>query len=199
MKSSLIDGILSWRLEITKAKQLNQNDIQREIARAMYVQGTTMGDSQPFGDTIQLVSTKLDPHTTGMKFRYKGGDTYNPAILPPIFSQKTIWRFNLRANPEFVFEVARYESFGSLSRQFQLATTSPRVAWGASLCHRSWSEILASNAALGVGEKAQWGPDIETFFPPNPRGGEEGFSDYIRNVSALVEFLNLPSTLKRAP
>ena len=108
------------------------------------------------------------------------------------FLQKTAWRFRVKAHQGYILEVARYDDFGRNRSKTPTPTT-----WGASLHHTNWDAVLAENASLRIGSRADWNAAVENFFPPKDGHLEEndGFCEYVTMVQSIVDFMNISQRL----
>ena len=126
----------------------------------------------------------------GLRFRFSASEDV-------VFRQKTAWRYRLRANNSYIFEVARYDTFGPCPPYVIGQPFS--TEWGASVYNLTWDETLSANASLRIGLNAKWNPTLGTFFPTNNGShcseSGHGFADYLHGVNSLVEFFNLPESL----
>ena len=116
------------------------------------------------------------------------------------FQQKTAWRYRLKANGGYVLEIARYDTFDLKGKYGMLKPNErkPKTThWGGSFWNEIWDEKLSTNSSLQIGEKAQWDPSLDSFFPKNFRNQsttpEVGFDDFVRNVQSVVNILNEPA------
>ena len=115
-------------------------------------------------------------------------------MRPSAFQQKTALRYRLTHQPEWEFEIARYDSYGNPKSENIPAETN----WGATLYNKSWDSVLTANSTLDIGESAGWDPKLETFFPPKPgnadvRAVEEtdpGVTDFLEVVGAVSKFID---------
>ena len=123
--------------------------------------------------------------------------------------QKTKYRYYMpRSN--YVFELTRYEHLpvhvvstiypDGVPVSYRGLDTPFDTRWGCSLSHDRWDEYLSQQAVVGLGQRGNWEPDIEKFFPSSPvppahsssggTVGEEGVrvpNDY--NDDGFAEFL----------
>ena len=178
-----LGGGPSWKLQIAADNQLDRSRIDQKMVH--------------FAESVKLKrGSKVGAELDGRRlFEW---ETALPGCLKPsVFEQKIALRYRLKSMPEFVFEIARYDSYDLLTNSQTPSTTH----WGASMWNTEWDIKLSKNANLGLGESAGWDPRIEMFFPtpePEPsnkrnQGQEEvdpGLRLFLQNVQSIVESLN---------
>lgn len=103
--------------------------------------------------------------------------------------QKTTFRYSLKAQPKFLFELSRYDEYNGENPWLPSSTQ-----WAASFYDREWERTLGENEKLGVGEEASWDPQIDPFFEPMRtsayKGPEAGFKDFLLHTKAIGGFLD---------
>lgn len=108
------------------------------------------------------------------------------------FQQRTTWQYRLKANSAYIFEVARYDKFDTETSS--TINTSASTLWGFTLWCTSWDEKFVENVTLKLGDRAEWKPSVDEFFPRNRgssyTGQYSGFDDYLNNLRATVDFLS---------
>lgn len=114
---------------------------------------------------------------------------YAPNFRFESFEQKTALRFCHKDRGNWIFELARYDTFIG-----NIATASGKTQWGASYWNAEWDNTLGANLALGIGQAAKWDPWFSTFFPENPRtthsGKESGFKDFVDDMKYFAGMLD---------
>ena len=114
--------------------------------------------------------------------------------LPPLpytaFYQKTIWRYRLKANGDYVFCLSKLDVF-----DLKVAGRVPiRSEWEASLEHESWAETFSQNYMLPMGEKSKWDPSLASFFPAgmgyDPTMRNPGFKEFVGYVNMVTKSLS---------
>ena len=105
------------------------------------------------------------------------------------FEQKTAVQFCHRKHGNWIFEVARYDTFTG-----NIATAAGKTQWGASYWNAEWDNTLGANLSLGIGQAASWNPWLETFFPKNVRssnsGRDAGFQDFLQDLKYITGMLD---------
>ena len=105
------------------------------------------------------------------------------------FEQKTGLRFRLASDSSYMFEFARYDTYGGPG-----ATTPSETQWGASYWNDEWDRTLSKNASLLIGKSASWDPQIRTFFPngstSKSTGQDAGLKAFIGVMTEIVELLD---------
>jgi len=100
-----------------------------------------------------------------------------PGISVTGVVQKTKYRYHMpRFN--YVFELTRYEHLpvhvvstnypDGVPISYRGLDTPFDTRWGCSLSHGRWDEYLSQQAVVGLGQRGNWEPDIEKFFPSSP-------------------------------
>lgn len=110
-------------------------------------------------------------------------------IQPTNFEQKTALHFRLIGAPDYLFEIARYDSYDNVRNPTYPTTTN----WGASLWNTEWDSTLSQNAGIGIGEAANWEPRLSTFLP----GGDDatvndvnpGIKTFLQHVHDITQCL----------
>ena len=115
------------------------------------------------------------------------------AMQPSTFQQKTALRYRLAHQPEWEFEIARYDHYGNPKNDHVSVETN----WGATLYNTNWDSVLTANSTLDIGEAAEWHPTLETFFPSSPsaadigvEGADLGVTEFLKNVEVVTIFIN---------
>lgn len=118
-----------------------------------------------------------------------------PGIMQPsAFQQKTALRYRLAHQPEWEFEIARYDNYGDPKNENVPVETD----WGATLYNTNWDSILTVNSTLGIGEAASWDPKLETFFASRSGtahmegvgGVDAGVTEFLENVGVVTKFID---------
>lgn len=112
-------------------------------------------------------------------------------MQPSGFQQKTALRYRLVHQPEWEFEIARYDNYGDPKNENVPVETN----WGATLYNTTWDHILTANSTLGIGEGAKWDPKLDTFFPSRPGTADTGEADprvteFFKNVEVVTRFID---------
>ena len=109
------------------------------------------------------------------------------SIKPSTFEQKISFRYRLVGAPQWIFEIAKYDTFGNQSRGPIKST------WRAKMWNDDWDTEVASNSNLEIGQYARWFPGIRTFFPniDNKRidGVEAGIVEFEQRVQRVNQLL----------
>lgn len=118
-----------------------------------------------------------------------------PGVMQPsAFQQKTAMRYRLVRQPEWEFEVARYDNYGDPKNENVPVETN----WGATLSNTNWDSILTVNSTLGIGEAARWNPKLETFFSSRSGttdtegmdGADPGVREFLKDVELVTKFID---------
>ena len=121
--------------------------------------------------------------------------TWNYGVRIISFEQKTALRYRLVSNSNWIFELARYDSY--ISRKSSTNPTATR--YRASVWSKDWDRLMCSNQSLEIGEQASWEPTIENFFGANEPGtteetsGLKVFLGDMKRISKLLEDKQQPS------
>ena len=112
-------------------------------------------------------------------------------MQPSSFQQKTAFVYRLANQPEWEFEIARYDTYGNLKNE----NVSMETNWGATLYNTSWDSTLTANSTLGIGEAAPWKPTLETFFPSTSDATDmeevdPGVAEFLRIVKTVTNFID---------
>ena len=112
-------------------------------------------------------------------------------MQPTSFEQKTAFVYRLANQPEWEFEIARYDTYGNSQNE----NVSTETNWGATLYNTSWDSTLTANSTLGIGEAAGWSPTLETFFPSMLDATEmeevdPGVVEFVQNVKLVTNFID---------
>ena len=112
-------------------------------------------------------------------------------MQPSAFQQKTALRYRLADQPEWCFEIARYDSYGDPKN----VNVPVETNWGATLYNTNWDSVLTANSTLGIGEAARWEPKLETFFPSRPgtadmEEGDPGVTEFVKTVEVVTKFID---------
>lgn len=146
------------------------------------------------------ITPRMEDFANGVQFKRPPFDEYpaisgykvfsNPTNLPILgMEQKTTFRYSLKAQPSFIFELSRYEEYNGDDPRFPSSTQ-----WAASLYDRDWEINLSENAGLGIGHSASWNPHARPFFQTmhgsTSKGPYAGFTNFFRHVQAIAGFLD---------
>lgn len=131
---------------------------------------------------------------TGKKVFTWASDLLGTARLS-LFEQKTAIRFELVKAPDWTLEIARFDTFdlGTVASEGS-APTPTATRWGATLWNIEWDSTLSGNTRLGIGQKADWEPKLDQFFPIPKRATETslhaGVKDFLLNVQDVAHCLD---------
>ena len=147
---------------------------------------------QTFANSVDLIpptrDTQMANGSTELMFKFSRDSSESNDHF---FRQKTAWRYRLRGNGPYVFEIARYDRFNLRSMPWGREPCEP-AQWGFSLWCDTWDESFGENVGLELGEHATWRPTLDTFFPQissTSSGNHPGFSDYLKILQAIVHTL----------
>ncbi|KAL8736253.1 MAG: hypothetical protein Q9166_000408 [cf. Caloplaca sp. 2 TL-2023] len=152
---------------------------------------------------LSRITPRMEDFANGVRFKTPPPDE-NPAISGyKVFSnssnipilgmeQKTSFRYCLKAQPKFIFEISRYDTYDEYN------AVNPRLPnstqWAVSLFDREWDSKLIENARLGVGHSASWDPYDNPFFeaidPCQSREPDAGFKDFLVHAQAIGNLLD---------
>ena len=146
-----------------------------------------------FADSVKMKASKIGAELDGRKI-FNWETTSVGYLKPSVFEQKIALRYRLAFAQEFIFEVARYDSY-DLSINAQMPSTTH---WGASMWNSDWDLNLSKNAGLGLGECADWDSRLQEFFPnPEPFNSKNGSHEvqpglkwFLQNVQMVTESLD---------
>ncbi|KAL8870223.1 MAG: hypothetical protein Q9174_003682 [Haloplaca sp. 1 TL-2023] len=104
------------------------------------------------------------------------------------FEQKTSFRWSLKLQPQFIFELSRNDEYNGENPWLPSSTQ-----WAATLHDREWDRKLGANETLDVGEEAEWDPQIDHFFEPMTTTSNDplaGFHDFLLHAKSVGTFLD---------
>ena len=106
------------------------------------------------------------------------------SIIPSEYEQKIAFRYRLVSAPQWVFEIAKYDTFGTQNRGLV------NSRWGATMWNGDWDSLVASNSGLEIGERASWSPRLRAFFPNGENKKIDGVEAGIAEFTELVQRVN---------
>jgi hypothetical protein len=183
---------MSWKLEIAAQRS------DRSIPPAM----------QAFAQSVKILppSVTCDVRAGNAELMF---DIGNSILVPKDFNQKTSWRFRLKADPGYILEVSRLDRFDMSTMAANRSSNGivgieqrrPRATeWEACVYHEQWDEYMGQNLALSTGQRANWHPSLDTFFPYNNNNnnntGESmrmqgtGFEHFLHLVQEVIDRLS---------
>ena len=178
-----LDGGSSWMLHIMNENSVDKSRItprMEEFANSVTLKKSPPGSLKP----------------TGHKMFQWRKDVYG-AMVPTSFEQKTSYKYRLKDNTEYVFEIARYDVYGNPNDE----NTPVYTSWAATLYNCEWDATLAGSSELGIGQSAEWNPRLATFFPAHgssvDKGPDSGFVKFLSIVDMVTAFAD--SLKKEAP
>ena len=161
----------SWKLQVSNETSIDSSRINPKM--------TEFAESVKFSK-IPKTRTEL----TGQRvFTWK--KDFPGIMQPSTFQQKTALRYRLAQQPDWEFEIARYDNYGNPKSENVPVETN----WGATLYNTNWDSVLTANSSLGIGEAAEWTPKLETFFPS--RTGTDNLNGVEGTDPGVTEFLNV--------
>lgn len=166
----------SWKLRASTENHINPARITPKMVQ--FVESIKL-NKEP-NTTIELTGDKV--------FRW---DKNPGCMLVRAFQQKTALRFRLVKNMEYILEISRYDMYQSQGDETKITQTN----WGATLWNTEWDATLMANGSLGIGEAADWDPELRTFFPSQstvsaPQEVDQGVMEFLKLVGDVNEFLN---------
>jgi len=144
-----------------------------------------------FADSVKLRKLpKNKVASTGEKI-FQWEKDLPGSMRPVAFQQKTSFKYRLVHNLDWTFEIARYDIYGDLKDE----NVPTKTCWAATMWNTEWDSTLAANAGLGIGEAANWDPDLSTFFPASEKaavtqGIDPGVLGFLRSVQIITSFLD---------
>lgn len=175
-----LDGGASWKLQVSTENNIDSSRVNPKMTQ--------------FADSVKLSKIpRTRTELTGQKVFAWGKDL--PGVMQPsAFQQKTALRYRLSHQPEWEFEIARYDNYGDPKNENIPVETN----WGATLSNTNWDSILTANSTLGIGEAARWDPNLKTFFPARPDpahmgrvgGADPGVAEFFKNVEVVTKFID---------
>ncbi|CAD6569863.1 MAG: hypothetical protein ASARMPREDX12_003112 [Alectoria sarmentosa] len=172
-----LDGGASWKLQVSTENSIDSSRLNLKMTG--------------FAESVKLSKiprTRIE--LTGQRVFTWEKDL--PGVLQPsAFQQKTALRYRLAQQPEWEFEIARYDNYGDPKNENVPVETN----WGATLYDSNWDSTLTANSTLGIGEAARWEPRLETFFPSRPgaadmEGVDPGVTEFLKNVEVVTRFID---------
>lgn len=115
--------------------------------------------------------------------------TWNHDVRIVSFEQMTALRYRLTGRADWIFELARYDSYKSLKSSANPSVTRYR----ASVWRQEWNRLLSTNQSLEIGEEASWEPKIDKFFGANESGATEdtsGLKVFLGDMKRISELLD---------
>lgn len=174
---------MDWKIEV-----ITQQQCYRSIRQELLEQARN----------IKLMpATKNSVHSSSTELMF---DIASCDIRLTDFYQRTTWRFRIKTNSAYVFEVARLDRFESvvardtLSTQQQVRTSYRQpvgTEWEACIFRSEWEELFAENLVLKTGQCASWKPFLDTFFPPDQgKRVSAGFDEFVDIVQTVATGLS---------
>jgi len=102
------------------------------------------------------------------------------------FRQRTVWRYRLKVNDDYVFELTRYDKFAMAKPGAAQSRIPIETQWDASIYHTSWDSVFGENDLLRPGTTAKWDPALETFFPTDAGDFEQRHSSGLHKLTDAV-------------
>ena len=178
-----LDGGSSWMLHILNENARDKSHItprMEEFANSVTLKKSPPGPLKPTGDKM-----------------FQWSKNVYGAMVPRSFEQKTSYKYRLKHNTEYVFEIARYDIYGDPKDE----NTPVHSSWAATLYNREWDATLAGNSELDIGQSADWNPRLATFFPARgpsvDKGPDPGVVKFLSIVEMVTAFAD--SLKKEAP
>jgi len=169
--TSLCSGS-SWKLQVKSENVVDDSRITPQMA--------------DFASSVAFKPppSGIRPEITGYKVF-----TFASNLRVQSFEQKTAVRYCHKKRGNWIFELARYDTFTG-----NIVTASGKTQWGASYWNAEWDNTLGANLSLGIGQAANWNPWMSTFFPENPhtsfKGRDAGFQDFMQDVKYITGMLD---------
>ena len=144
-----------------------------------------------FAESVKLKKIpRIRNELTGQRL-FKWGVSNPSGMQPALFEQKTALKYRLVNQTEWIFEIARYDSYGNAKSP----DTPMNTNWGATLWNTDWDSTFTGNNNLGIGRTAAYDAKLETFFPSQNRrsaidGVHPGVADFLGNVQAVARCLD---------
>ena len=169
------DRGLSWKFEVTG--EANKKHVSE--SRRKYAAQVMLADQ----------STQSLVDSTDLLFEF-------PTTAIKGFYQQSMWRFRLKANKSFVFEVIRNDHFDTTKSRSSPAGKRPACSeWYAQVYHDCWDEVFGDNYTLKVGRSASWVPSIDTFFPltleTKPSIATSGLAEFEGHMREIIRRLTV--------
>lgn len=140
-----------------------------------------------FAESVRWKSLSAEFHKAD--FTGRRVFTWNHSVRIVSFEQKTALRYRLANRADWIFELARYDSYKSLK-----SSANPTVTrYRASVWRQEWDRLLSTNHSLEIGEEASWEPTIDTFFGANLSGAtedESGLKVFLGDMKRISELLD---------
>ena len=175
---------VSWKLHISTEPALDPTQVDPKMI--------------DFADSIKLDPSKAKgPGFEGE--RVFTWETSIPGCLKPsAFEQRTALQFRLAKAPDWMFEIARYDTYDLSSSPSQqpgdeVVIPLVRSYWGARLVNTEWETILGENQNLGIGEAAKWDSGLGAFFPSEVshfEGADPGIKEFLGSMREVMECLD---------
>ncbi|KAL9587285.1 MAG: hypothetical protein Q9212_000332 [Teloschistes hypoglaucus] len=172
MYSIRLHNGLSWQLKISAETSLDPNRITPQMQ-----------------DFTKSVAYRRPPPTVNPALSGYKVFTTPPNLRIVGMEQKTTFRYSLKAQPQFVFELTRYDEYNGDDPCLPSSTQ-----WAAIFYDREWDENLGENTKLGVGEAASWTPQVNPFFRHGKGSATgssgEGFTDFLLHMESVMSFVD---------
>lgn len=108
---------------------------------------------------------------------------WNPHVPPKSLRQVVKYQYMIQST-DYCLELSQYQDRVFTSNDDKIGKVQ-KPRWSLNVFRVEWDTMFARNASLDIGTKAEWGDDMENWFPPDFDKDEDGFLSLMEKLKKI--------------
>ncbi|EME49252.1 hypothetical protein DOTSEDRAFT_58497 [Dothistroma septosporum NZE10] len=171
----------AWQFEMLSSEVVEHSKLPHELRR--------------FANRI-----RIDPVALRKKANDQSFVVFNPFVQPKMVRQMIRYQYGIKGT-DYTLELSQFQDRIYAARKSVADNVVPTVyepRWGLNVFRIEWDTMFTKNARLTIGASADWGDDMENWFPQDwdpdvdDVGGHDGFGQLLRKLMKIEKLVREP-------
>ena len=171
----------AWQFEMSSSEAMEHSKLSPELRQ--------------FADKVRIDTIALRKKSSEKSFV-----VFNPFVQPKLVRQMIRYQYGIKGT-DYTLELSQIQDRVYPARKSVPDAPAPTVyepRWGLNVFRIEWDTMFTKNARLTIGASADWGDDMENWFPQDwvadedHDGKQDGFAQLMRKLGKVEKLVREP-------